>query len=393
MQVVGNYSLNIEIGGIVTTIPPQMIRELTITEDMERLLPTFTMTLKDATKILSDVTPYDKSANEVRIEFARGIDATELNTYDFKVKQRSSQSPAELYSVTGMLDIPEVIDQYRNRAMTGNVKTNIETKIASEGMGISSTEVGSSLNFEKTILQPNWTDAKLLRYLRRNLVGRNSEGGYYTFVKVERGQKTFVMKSLNEMLPTHVKYRFIVGHRGHQEFYPVSEYRVFDNSSFLADLGGQTQSYSYFDWDTGTYVSKEISIADCPALSEFFLIDQDNTSDSALYTATGRSNGFTTDFDGRVRNDFYRRVNANVAMWISTWGIENASPGDIVQVVFSEALERGDLFLYQHTGLWMVKRVVHIIGPSFMTNLELVRCGIDTDIGTTLLKTTDRAIQ
>jgi len=356
VQVVGNYILNIEIGGVVTTIPPQMIRELSITEDIDRLLPTFKMSLRDVTKVLSDVTPYDKSANSIRIEFARGTDTTELNSYDFQVKQRSFHSLVEKYSVTGV--------------------PNIET-IASEGMGISSTEVGSSLDFEKTILQPNWTDAKLLRYLRRNLVGRNNEGGYYTFVKVERGGKIFVMKSLDELLSTSVKYRFIIGHRGYQEFYPVSEYQVFDNSPFLADLGGQTQSYSYFDWDTGTYVSKQIPIADCPALSEFFLVDKDNSSDSVLYTTTGRSNVFTTDFDGRVRNDFYRRVGTSVALWISTWGLENISPGDIVQVVFSEALERDNLFLYQHTGLWMVKRVVHLIGSSFMTNLELIRCGIE----------------
>lgn len=393
MQIVGNYSLNIEIGGVVTTIPPQMIRELTVTQDLERLLPTFKMTLQDATKILSDVTPYDKNANTIRIEFARGIDAAELNTFNFQVKCRSSASPVDIYSVEGILDVPEVLTKYRNRALTGNVKANIETKIAQEGMGISITQVGSSLNFDKTLLQPNWTDAKFLRYLRRNLIGRNQEAGYVSFIKVERGEKIFVMKSLNELLPTPVKYRFIVGHRGHQEFYPVSEYRVIDNSPFLTDFGGRSQRYAYFNWDTGTYITDSVGIDDCPALSEFFLVDSDNDSNSVLYTRTGRSNEFTSDFDGRIRNDFYRRVNSNIAMWISTWGIENVSPGDIIQVVFSEALERDDLFLYQHTGLWMVKRVVHIIGSSFMTNLELIRCGIDTNISTTLLETTNRNVQ
>lgn len=393
MQIIGNYSLNIEIGGIPTTIPPQMIRELTITQDVERLLPTFKMTLQDATKILSDVVSYDKNANTIRIEFARGTNESELNTFDFQVKYRGSVSPADFYSVEGVLDIPGVLTDYRNRALTGNIRTNLQTVIAQEGMGITTTQIGISLNYEKTLLQPNWTDSKLLRYLRRNLIGRNQEGGYYSFVKVERGEKIFVMKSLNELLLSSIKYRFIVGHREYQDFYPVSEYRIVDNSQFLTDLGGQAQDYSYFDWDTGSYVSNSVSIDDCPALSEFFLVDADNKSDSVLYTDTGRSNSFTEDFDGRIRNDFYRRVNSSIIMWISTWGIENISPGDIVYVIFSEALERGDVSLYQHTGLWMVKRVVHIIGSSFMTNLQLVRCGIDTDIQTTLLKTTNRNVQ
>lgn len=391
MDVVGNYSLNIEVGGTPTAIPPQMIRELTITEDLERLLPTFKMTLKDATKLLSDVAPYDNNSNAIRVEFARGIDTTDLNTFDFLVKRRQALSPEEVYSVEGLLDVPSILTDYKKRALIGNIKTSLET-IARDEMKIATTQIGSSLNYEKSILQPNWTTSKLLRYLRKNLVGRGGEAGYYTFVMVQRGDQIFVMKSLDELLQTSVQYRFIIGHRGHQEFYPVSQYRIFDNSPMISDLGGKVQSYQYFDWDTGTYKDGSVEIDDCPSLSEFFLIDKSNNTDSILYTNTGRSNDFTSDFDGRVRNDYYRRLNSNIVMWMSTWGLENISPGDIVQVVFSEALERDNLFLYQHTGLWMVKRVVHILGMSYMTNLELIRCGVDTDISTSLLEATKRVV-
>jgi hypothetical protein len=390
VQVVGNYSLNIEFGGTVTTITPQMIRELTITLDIERLLPVFKLTLKDATKLLAEVAPYDKNTNSVRIEFARGADPTEFNTFDFDVKRRNTASPDEVYSIEGILSVPNVLTNYYSRSYTGSVKTNLETIIAAQDMGISSTQIGSSLDYEKTLLQPNWTDAKFLRYLRQNIIGKDGEAGYYSFVKVERGERILVVKSLNELLATPVRYNFIVGHKEHQDYYPIGQYRIFDNSQLIMDLTGQASHYRYFDWDTGSYISSEIPISDCPALSEFFLVDSDNTDDSSLYIGTGRSNDFTSDFDGRVRNDFYRRTNSLVYMWASTWGLENISPGDLVQVVFSEALERGDLFLYQHTGLWMVKRVVHIIGTSYMTNLELTRCGIDTDISTTLLETTNR---
>jgi len=58
-----------------------------------------------------------------------------------------------------------------------------------------------------------------------------------------------------------------------------------------------------------------------------------------------------------------------------------------------EVLVRGQLFLYQHSGLWLVKRVVHLIGDSFQTRLLLTRCGIDTDILTSLIEAENRIVK
>lgn len=391
MQVVGNYILNIEIGGTQVTVAPQMIRELTITQDIERLLPTFKMVLKDGTKILSDVLPYDNSSNSIRIEITRSADSTDINTFEFAVKRRNTASPDDVYSVEGVLSVPAALTQYYNRAFSGNIKQNLE-QIAQGELEVS-PEIGASLNYEKTILQPNWTNATFLRYLRNNIQGRGGEAGYFTFVKVVDGEQILVVKSLDELLSTPVGYKFLIGSQPYQDFFPVSHYRVFDNSQLFADIAGQFEAYSYFNWDTGQYVERRVLITECPALPEFFLVDSDNENDSFLYTCTGRSNSFTDDFQGRVQNDFFRRVNSNVSLWVSTWGIEKISPGDIVQVVFSEALERNDLASYQHSGVWMVKRVVHIVGASFISNLELVRCGVDTDIATSLLETVNRKVQ
>ena len=61
-------------------------------------------------------------------------------------------------------------------------------------------------------------------------------------------------------------------------------------------------------------------------------------------------------------------------------------PGDIVKVVFNEAFASGDFFLYQHSGFWLVKRVVHVLTSSFMSNILLTRNGIDSSIENTLVE-------
>jgi len=388
MQVIGNYSLNVRIGDELVNIFPQMIKELTITQDIERLLPTFKMSLRDATKILAELMPYDKTSNKIQFELSRTSDVDDINIFDFVVKRRNVASPEDIYTVEGLLDIPDILTENRSKAFTGNIKTSLESIVSN--LGINRSYIGASLNYEKSFLQPNWSDAKLLRYLTENMIGKTGESGYYCYVMPVLGETILVFKSLEDLLTSPVSYNFIVSHKEYKDYYPIGEYQIFDNSQLIMDLGAKLQKYIYFNYDLGTFVDAEVGIEDCPTLSEFLLLDGDRNTDSALFTHTGRSNAFTSDFKGRVQNSFYNRVNGMVHMWAGTWGLPNITPGDIVQVVFGESFNRGDLFTYQHSGLWMVKRVVHIIGSTFMSNLLLVRCGIDTDMSTTLLESTQR---
>jgi len=384
MFYVGNYYINLKFGDTIIPLSPTMIEELTITQDIDRFLPTFKLGVKDATGLLGEIAPFDKNLNSVSLEIARNVSIDDLNEFRFRVDRRNAISNKE-YVVQGVLDVDGLFDPQRTRALTGSIKSNLES-IAEDELDISSTEVGASLNYEKTIVQPNWSNARFLRYLKKNLIGRDNEAGYYCFIKNVQGEPIFVFKSIDELFVSPVHYNFIVGHKEYKDFYPVNEFKVFDDSKLVVGLAAKTQSYSYFDYATGEYVSRSISIDDYPSLVEHHLLDDDDSTSGITLSKLGRSNSFTEDFDGRVRGDYYERITGLISMWISTWGLENISPGEIVKVIFGEAMERGKLFIYQHSGYWMVKRVVHILTTSFITNLLLVRSGVDTDIETTLME-------
>lgn len=389
MEYSGNYTLNIDVGESHVVVPPQAIQELTITQDADRILPTFKLGVLDGTGLLADIMPYDKSTSRMAFEFSQGNTASDLNILHFAVKRRNALSPEGVFNVEGILDIPDIVTQRKSRVFSGQVKSSLEL-MAKDDFKISSTEVGSSLAYTKTLIQPNWTDAKFLGYLRENLEGKNHESGYECFIRVTNGEPTFVFKSLDELLSAPVRYKLIVGHKEYKDYIPIGQYQVYDDSGLLGDLFSKNAYFGYFNYETGAWVEDSIPINELPALPEFYLVDSDKDTDAKLYTHTGRSNDFTADFKGRVRNDFYLRSSNYMHMWASTWGLENIAPGDIVEVLFAEALEKGQMFLYQHSGLWMVKRVVHIFGASFMTNLLLTRCGIDTDISTSLTAVTNR---
>lgn len=383
MLVIGNYLLDMKFGGIEMPISPQMVQSVSVTMDVDRILPTFRIVMKDATGILGEIAPYDKTLNSIELKFARSDNPEKFNTFKLSVKRRKPDSD-RVYTVEGVLDVPNLLTTVYKRALTGNVRATIES-IASDDLQIAS-EVGASLDYEKTILQPRWTIAKLLNYLSDNLIGNGGEVGYHCFVKNVGGVQTLVMKSLDEILSSAQKFGFIVAPKPYKDLYPVVDYRVYDNSQLLVDLGAKTQDYGYFDYTTGAFVESSIDVDGCPALSERTLIDDDNSNNSVFISGLGRNNDFTADFAGRVSSNYYKRVNSFVNVWISTWGIEDISPGDIVKLLFSEALARGRMFMYHLSGYWMVSRVVQVLGPSYMTNLLLTRNGIDTDFDTSLIK-------
>jgi hypothetical protein len=390
VEIVGNYICNVYIGNVVVPLSPQMIEELTITQEMARLLPTFKMVVADATRLLSDIIPYDKDSNNIKIEIGKSENTSNLNLFDLSVKRRTSLYPGERCALEGVLNIPRLLTNRYSRAFTGNLRKSLET-IAHNDLEISETDIGGSLDYNKEFIQPNWTDAKLLNYLKMNLIGKYGEAGYDCYIKVIKGKPVFSFRSLDEHLVNPVYCNFIVGPGRYEDCIPVGEYQIYDDSQIIADLGARTQSFRYFDYENGVYQEGDVDITECPTLSEFYLIDSDRSTSSVLFIQTGRSNDFTKDFAGRVRNDYFSRVSNFVHMWVVTEGLENIVPGDVVKVVFAEALNRGDLFTFQHSGLWLVRRVVHIISHTFVTNLLLVRAGIDTDVENTLLGSDNRA--
>jgi hypothetical protein len=387
MDVAGNYDLELRIGDNLVPLQPQMIEELTIAQDIERLVPTLTLRIKDATNLLASVVPHDKQSNSITLIFSRPGLYDKRNTFNFSVKRRRALSDGT-YEVYGSLSTEGLFSPYRNRALTGNLRSSIESIVFNE-LKLEIAEVGSSLNYVKTVIQPYWTNARLLRYLKDRVEGSGGETCYYCFINNKNGVPALIFKSIEELFLSEITYNFIVGARQFENFFPVSEHRIYDNSQIRSFFSARTANYNYFNYESGVYTSSSsIDLDSCPSLSKYYLVDKEDTTNMSI-PYLGRSNDFTSDFRGKIGQKFYGDLTNSVHMWISTWGIEDIVPGDIVLVVFAEAMVRGGLFVYQHSGFWMVKRVVHLLGNSFMTNLLLVRCGVDTNIETSLTPATE----
>jgi hypothetical protein len=383
MQAIGGYKLGLTIGGTYVPLQAGMVQELTITQDIDQLLPSFKMTLREPTGILGEIVPHDKDANSIGLKITGSLGEEYSNEFQFLVKRRRATFEKQ-YSIEGILNVIDLLDPPKSRALTGNVYTSI-SDIVSDELKIPDAEIGQSLQYSKTIIQPWWTNAQLLRFLKGNLLGINGQSGYYCFIKNIRSLPIFVFKSLDEIVEQSVAANFMIGHKQYEDFYPVVDYQVLDSSQLISQFSAKQQSYAWFDYATGVYKSGSVGYTEYPSLSEQFLIDEDNDTQGTLELHTGRSNDFHEDFEGKIKSKYYGALTGLVSMWISAWGNESLAPGDVVKVVFNEAFASGDFYLYQHSGYWLVKRVVHVLGSSFLTNILLTRSGIDSSIENTLI--------
>ena len=393
--MIGNYNLIIRFGDAIVPFSTSVLRELTIIQDMNKLLPEFRFRMLDATGAITHVVPFDQNVNKVQFEFAQDYETKDINLFEFSVFTREpgagQSNPSTEYDISGLLDVTKLFSPDYSRGLPGSIKTTLEL-LALEELGVTGVEVSSGLDYEKTLIQPTWTNAQLLNKLKEYLIGRNGEYGYKCFIKNYQYKKIFVFKSISEMIKNPISYKFILNDMQYQDQLPIFEYYIFDNYKLYGVFGTRTQSYSYFNYETSQYIRNTEVVEDYISLSDFYLIDKNDSMDSNEINDTGRSNDFTSDFKGKIKSSFGNRLLGLTKMWITTVGLPNAVPGQTIQVFFPHGATEGgeNLYSFQYSGYWLVERVVHNFGDVFLTKLLLTRHGLDTDKSTSLLAATSK---
>lgn len=393
IESTGKHYLKLQFGEdeIFTNI--SSLRELTIVQDINKFLPLFTLSINDSTGALIHTIPFDRGMSKVYVEIATEYASKDKNSFEFIVYRRkpvSDQSqPYGVYTINGLLNIDGVYSPDYCRGFNQDINTTLED-ISNDELKIKNTEIGESLKYSKNLVQPRWSNIQFLNHLASNLIGKNGEGAYKTFIKCKNLKNHFVFKSLDELISSAVSYKFILSDRPYEDRYPIYNYSIIDNYKIHNVFSSRHQDYSYFNYDTSTFTTGEQDVQDYLSTTDYFLIDQNDNDSSNYLWQTGRSNEFTSDFAGPVKNSFYDRTNNLVKLWITTKGIPNICPGETVEVFFPQGAVGDSLYSYQYSGYWLVERVVQMIGDTYLTKLLLTRTGLDTDKKNTLVKATKK---
>lgn len=388
----GNYFLKVTFGQDNLSIDPSNIKELVVEQDINRFLPSFSLKFVDAQGLLTHIAPSDKTLSKLTFQIGKDLvnKSGDYNDFDFSVFRRQPVgdfTSSSIYDATGLLDTDALHAPTYCRGFSGLVSETLQT-IGAE-LGCTEFEISDNLKYRRNIVQPNWSNAEMLTWFRSFLRGTDDESAYQIFVKRVNGKSTLVCRTLKDLFKQGIKYKFIVNNNPVEDFYPAFDYEIFDNYKIFGTFGSKKQTYYYFDYFTSEFKTGEIEATEMYSLSDYFLIDSDDIQDSNSIDTLGRNTESDEDFKYFAKGKLFNRLNCLAKMWITTWGIPNIAPGDLVQVLFAQGKEIGSLQSYQYSGYWMVERAVHSFAGTHRTKLLLTRNGVDTDKGTTLLRATD----
>jgi hypothetical protein len=387
-----NYFLTCKFGKKTLPLEVPNLRELTIVQDINKFLPEFRMKIVDATGALTHLSPIDNSMGKISIGFAQDTDRDMQNNMDFDaymyLPEGRQSSPASMYDIEGLLSTSDLLTTDYSRSFNGTVGDTI-AKIAKE-LNVDSVDISPSLSYVKNIVQPYWNNSQLLKYLKEKVIGHGGEWGFKCFIKCSENKKTLVFKSMTEMIGSNIAYKFILCDRAYKDQLPIYNYNIFGNSKIYTSFAAGVQNYTYFNYDTEVVEDKKVYADDFDSLAQYFLIESSDTVSSNYLNRLGRTNDFNADtrgthFEGYVRNNYGNRLMDLVKLWITTQGVPNICPGQLVQVFFPYGQDSDQIASFQYSGYWLVERVVHNMGTHFLTKLLLTRNGIDTDLGSTLL--------
>jgi len=396
--ILGSHKINLKFGETVIPFDYEGVDEFVIIQDINMFLPMISIKLKDTMGVFTHMAPFDKGMTRISVGITSGAgssnndDSEPDNIFDFIVYKENSESEfssSNTYGIKGLLDVNGLLAPERCRSWNSSVKSILEG-IANNELNVDETKISYSLSDRKKIVQPYWTNAQLIKYLMNNMTGAGDEGGYFSFLCNVNCKTRFVFNTWHEMCLSDTKYKFIVNDEPYQDCYPIYDYTIINNYKILGFAGSKSQSCLYFDYDNDEVVDYDESINDFMSLSDFHMIDNEDEDVKNYMSDTGRSNEFTSDFKGKVKTSYYKRLGNTVKMWALTWGLPNLAPGDIVVVLFAQGMGSGNIYGFQYSGYWMVERVVHTFSNAFRTRMLLTRNGVDTDIDTSLLAASKR---
>jgi len=392
-RLVGNYSVTLKFGNEVVQLNPMTSEKFVITQDMNSLLPRLDLRFKDPTGMLTHTIPFDKAMSRIRVEINNKDGEDVVNSFDFVVYRRMPQAAfgtSAYYDVSALLDVGKPFAPSYCRSFNQSIKTTLG-EIAQDELGCDRMEIENSLNYVKHLVQPSWNNVTFFNWLKANLVGRSGEYGYKIFIRMKDNYRNFTVSSIYNMFYGDPLYKFVVSDDPYKDRLPIYDYEAYDNYKYFGAFGSKAQNYGYFDYMNSGFVENDLSIDDFMSLTRYHMIDQEDSEDSASVNIEGRTNEFTSDFEGPMMNRYFGRMSGLSKMWVLIGGLENISPGDMVSIFFPQGVKAtANVFSYQYNGNWLTERVVHDFGRTFKTRLLLTRNGFDTDQDTTLVPAVKR---
>lgn len=391
-------------------VGPSDIKQMVISQAIDSLLPTFSLTLPSTDHQYIHLFPFDKQ-ERITIELGYSpFDTSSVTSYEFITTQRISKILGdENVGCNGILDIVGLYDKIQTRAFKGTISDTIYKVISELKVGSSDTnfprtpilvDVSSSLDYQKSLLQCNSNNATFLESLSRLVEGKAGEMGFLCYFYCKNNKVYFVFRSIEELLKAQVKHKLYFGmstdtqaSRETFEYHQVFAVEILDHLRQIEISYPVNPRYCYFDYDLGQYVYKECPIDDSLFSLTKTIALHKGVTDGIPAIHYGRSNEMAISKKGYFYQRNKRSQLASLLglskMKVLCAPLFKALPGDLVLLYFATPFDLDNKHNYQYQGIWLIQKVSHIVTNTLYTELILTRQGLEGNLNTLYTKTSN----
>lgn len=249
------------------------------------------------------------------------------------------------------------------------------------------TDILSEFDFEKVeveetkrlsnVIQPQWNNATMLKWLARNAVNMSETGGYVYYMTLDN---EFYFKTIENIIhntkPKKIEhYTFVNDDTGFNYSKITNDYFTINNE------GGLGTNHTHFNYNTKQFVSDTVTVED---------LLQHQLTDNTMYHVDDVSPTYNV-FGGRdtntgkvVSNYMTNVLNSSSKIEISLNGRNDIKIGDKIDLIipvsrqmitFSESIINE-----QYSGYWIVWKISHIFDlktNKYITKAYMFRDGVN----------------
>lgn len=297
-----------------------------------------------------------------------------LSSYDVDVINQGNMDQV-VVSMTLISDKWEgLFKTSHNRSWNTKRFSEVATAIGEELELI--TDVEESFG-RHTIIQPNWTNTQMLKWLTGNAINANQIGGYFYALTLDGKilfktyDNLFSQKPKKEI--NHFNTKIDNNKEGFNLFSSKTNYMPTLNN------GGFGLDYGYFDYDTKTFVEKSKTIEDIKErqLSDWYYIAKEHIG-NGKYLYGGRN----TSVDDVVQNRLLTSSNSVNKVEIYVSGNNDLVIGDVINLIVptSNFKKQETIVNELYSGYWLVWKIAHLFDiedDKYTTHLFLMRSGMN----------------
>jgi len=363
--------------------------KLSIIETMMSATPYVTLKFFDATGDLSTnavIIPDDIW----NIEFGQSDDSFLKTSFKFSTLEfvnNNKTNTDNIMVVSNMIsnNWEGLFKNTYNRSWSAKKYSEIIKEIATE-IGFTKFDIEETKE-EYTVIQPNWTNNQLFKWISSNSVNKNEIGGYVYYIKLDG---TFVFKTYDSIFNQKPSIEFFNNSVQKDEEKAFNAIGIKNNYMPTLIQGGFGIKYDYFDFESKTFVTGESTV---DSFSERQLSDW-------YYISNNHNEGSKNFWGGRniktknvVNNKIINSANSVHKTEIFVKGNINLSVGSIINLkisYYSSSLGKSGIN-ETYSGYWLIWKIAHLFdsdSKSFDSHLFLSRNGVNGIDVKGLVKTT-----